>query len=115
MIKAILRDAIAGILALAEDDVTTLATQACQNEISRTDNRLDAMLQDLVNKAIADKLRPVEFENRLLRTIGDVISSPWYLTKNERGRVEQARPSCPGGDNFEEENREGCRRQSKKR
>lgn len=46
-----------------------------QNRIARTENRLENMLQGLVNKTIDEKFNSVEFENGLLPKIEDVTSS----------------------------------------
>lgn len=43
---------MAGIAGFVEDAVAALVTQEGHNRISRTDNRLEALLQGVVNKAI---------------------------------------------------------------
>lgn len=50
-----------------------------RNRISRTDNRLEPLLQDLVNKGIDDNLRSAEYENRFLQIIEDVKSPSRHL------------------------------------
>lgn len=55
--SATLRAAIAGILGFIEDPMTAFVTPDDRYGIPRTNKQSDAMLQDLVNKAIDDKLR----------------------------------------------------------
>lgn len=45
------------------------------------------MIQGLINKAVDDKLRSVEFEKRLLHSIEDVTLSPRHLTKMMRAML----------------------------
>lgn len=78
MSQATLKGSILRIFGLTEDDVTALVPLEGRNGISRTDNRLKARLQNLVNTGIDKKLRSVKFENGLLHTSKDVASSPRY-------------------------------------
>lgn len=45
------------------------------------DSLLEAMLQGFVNKAIGEKLRSGEFENRLTRLNEQMTSSPGHVTR----------------------------------
>lgn len=83
-----LKVAIASIFALVEDAVNALVSPGNHNGVSRTDNRREAMPQGLVRKAIAYKLRSVELQNRLLRRIENVTSSPRNLTRTTEAMLE---------------------------
>lgn len=56
---ALLRDAITGIFGLIKDAVTVFVNPKGHNEIARTDERLEANLQNLCNKTVDEKLRSV--------------------------------------------------------
>lgn len=77
--QVLLWDAIGSIPDLVEDAVTAFLNQDSRYEISKNNNRLEDQLPSLVNKAVDDKSRSVEFDNRLLRTVEDVTSSTQHL------------------------------------
>lgn len=52
-----------------------MVTRKGHSRISRTDNRLEALISGLVDETIDEKLRFVDFENRPLRRIAHVTSS----------------------------------------
>lgn len=81
MRQAILRESIAGVPGIIEDTVTALAVGGGQKRISRSDSQIKARLLGLFNKSIDDKMRLVEFENRIICTIKDVTWSPRHLKK----------------------------------
>lgn len=113
--QATLRDAIAGIQSFIKDIVTTMVTQEGHNGTSRTDNRLEAMLQDIVNKVTDDKLRLVEFESRLLRKIGDATSIPRHVKSMTGAMSDNQNFIGPAGDDYREErSRVGLTHQKKR-
>lgn len=73
-------NAIADIIDLIEDAVTASATQEGENGISRTDYRLEAIFRGVIDKAIDNQSRSVEFERHLIWTIKDVTLSPQQVT-----------------------------------
>lgn len=75
-----LRDAIGGISGLIEDTITALIILESSTGITRTDNRQEAVPQCLLNEAIDEKLRFIEFEARPHRKIKDVTSLPRRMT-----------------------------------
>lgn len=78
MSQKMLRDVTAGIPDLIEEAVNALFTHKDYIGIARTENRLEALLQSLVNKYnkyIDEKLRSAKFEDRALRKIERVSSS----------------------------------------
>lgn len=76
-----LRNSITGIPVLIGKNVTALVIIKACNEIWKTESRLEAMLQGLVNKAIDEKLWSINVENCVLRKIEDVASSPRHVTR----------------------------------
>lgn len=79
--QATSRYAIAGISRLVADTTTTFVTQESHNGISRAHIGREAIIQGIVNKAVDDKVRSVEFKNLLIRIIEDVPSSPHHVMK----------------------------------
>lgn len=69
------KDAITGIAGLTEEAVAALVTQGRHNTVSRTDKRLEAILQCSFNKMIDEEWRLVECDERFFRRIEDVILS----------------------------------------
>lgn len=55
--RVALWDAISGVLGLVEDAMNASVPREGLNVFSRTDNRLEAMLQGLVNNAIDGELK----------------------------------------------------------
>lgn len=76
-----LKDAITGIPGLMEDDETALVNREGHSKIKRTDNRVQYILQGVVNIPIGEKLNSAEFENRHLRKIEDATLYPRNATK----------------------------------
>lgn len=70
--QATLRDAIAGSLGLV-DTVTAFLTAGACHGISKTDNRQESILQNVVNKTIGERLRSLDFKNHFLRRSEDLI------------------------------------------
>lgn len=67
--QATMRDTITAIPGLIEDILTALLIRKGRNEVNRAEDRLWAMLQDLVHKAIKEKQNSVKLEYRLLRKV----------------------------------------------
>lgn len=76
-----MNDAITGIHCLVEDAVIVLVTPAGHNGIAMSDNRLQAMLQVVVNKSNDENLDFVEFKRRLLEKIKKETTSTRHVTK----------------------------------
>lgn len=81
MSQANLTDAIPGIPGLIESAVTALIIPEGHNGIVTTNNRIEVMLQGLVNKAIDKKVRSIELENYLACKVENLTSWPRYGTK----------------------------------
>lgn len=81
VVQATLRDAITGIPGLSEDDVTAFVILEVQNRAKRADNKVQAMLQGLLNKEIDEKLKSVTFEDYLLRKIEEETVSRQQVKK----------------------------------
>lgn len=73
--RTMLRDAFAGIFGLVEDALTFLVSLESHDGVKTVNNRSQAMLQDLFNTTIDEKLNSIEFEELIFRKVEDVTPS----------------------------------------
>lgn len=71
--QAAWRDAVAGIHSLIEAVVNVLVTTECPNGVSRTESRLEAMQQGLVDTVVDENFRSIKVESIFICIIEDVI------------------------------------------
>lgn len=76
-----LYEAIAGVSRLNQFERPTTVIHVGHNEIGKTCNRLEALLQDLAKISIQDKSYLVELKDRFRRFMEVVTFSPWCLTR----------------------------------
>lgn len=74
--QAILRNPREDDPELIEERVTSLVIPGVTNGTSRADNKIEAMLQGLCDKATGNELISAEFEIGFLRRIKEVILLP---------------------------------------
>lgn len=74
-------DVITGIFDFFEYTVTALVIPEGLDKITRTDNRLQVMLQGLIKKAFDERLKSVRFETSRLKNLGEAPTSPRNVAK----------------------------------
>lgn len=75
-----LKESISFTPAVMKDIATSFINPVIHNEIARTKDWVDVILQGLVNKAVHMNLKSVNLENRVVHTIENVVSSLWLVT-----------------------------------